>query len=228
MRWLVVEEFKSFIRSVPQPDKVAVIGGTSNDPEVVELKLLFPDIKISYLGIDNESNDIDFRYFDLNLLSNVGQTFTLVICSQVLEHIHDLENGFKNLTDLVDKNLGFLWINCPSSNMSHGSPDFYSSGYSQELIERYLMRNSFKSIKSGYFGSKRYHFMTHSLRFWATEYEHNHPVLGYKFKPGSVLGILNKYRREILWRFISILFSKKIRKDLEFATEVFTVAAYVK
>ena len=165
MRWLVVEEFKSFIRSVPQPDKVVVIGGTSNDPEVLELKLLFPDIKISYLGIENDFNDIDFRYFDLNLLNNVDQTFTLVICSQVLEHIHDLENGFKNLTDLVDKNLGFLWINCPASNMSHGSPDFYSSGYSKELIEQYLMRNSFKLTKSGYFGSKRYHFMTHSLRF---------------------------------------------------------------
>jgi hypothetical protein len=64
--------------------------------------------------------------------------------------------------------------------------------------------------------------MTHSLRFWASEREHSHPVLGYEFRPGSVFGILNKYRKEILWRLISVMFSKKIRTDLEYAGEVYT------
>jgi len=140
----------------------------------------------------------------------------------VLEHIHNLEVGFRNITNLVDKSGGYLWINCPASNMSHGSPNYYSAGYSKELIKEYLMRNNHQVIESGYFGSKRYNFMTHSLRCWATKQEHSHPVLRYEVRPGSVLGILNKYRKEILWRFISVLFSKKIRTDLEYASEVYT------
>jgi hypothetical protein len=228
MRWLVVEEFKHVINSLPKLESVAVIGGTSNDPEVQKLKILFPALRISYFGIFNEFDDVNFRYFDLNSPGVIDETFSLVLCSQVLEHVHNLENCFKNLTNLVDKSGGFLWINCPCSNMSHGSPDFYSSGYSKDLIEQYLMRNSFASIKSGYLGSRRYHFMTHSLRCWATRQEHNHPVLGYKFKPGSALGILNKFRKEILWRFIATLFSKKVRTDLEYATEVFVLASHNK
>jgi hypothetical protein len=66
MRWLVVEEFKHLINSLPKLESVAVIGGTSNDPEVQELKILFPALKISYFGIFNEFDDVNFRYFDLN------------------------------------------------------------------------------------------------------------------------------------------------------------------
>jgi len=143
------------------------------------------------------------------------------MCSQVLEHIHNLENAVRNIVNLSSKHEGRVWINCPASNMPHGAPNYYAAGYSKELIQEYLLRNNQQIIESGYFGSKRYIFFTHSLHFWATEREHNHPVIGYEFKPGSILGKLNKYRKEILWRFISLFFSKRIRKSLDYASEVY-------
>jgi len=225
--WLVVDKFEEVIKNSPPPATVAVIGGTSKDPEVKVLSNNFPNLEIYYFGIDNPHEDINFKYFDLNFPQDVDKSFSLVICSQVIEHIHNLEDGFRNITNLVDKTGGYLWINCPASNMSHGSPSYYSAGYSKELIEEYLIRNDHQVIEAGYFGSKRYNFMTHSLRHWATKREHSHPVLGYEVKPGSVLGIVNKYRKEILWRFISLLFSKKIRTDLEYASEVYTFSRSV-
>jgi SAM-dependent methyltransferase len=223
---LVVDKFEEVIKN-PPPTTVAVIGGTSKDIEVQILLNNFPNIEISYFGIDNPYNDGPFQYFDLNLEQNIDKSFSLVICSQVIEHVHNLEEAFRNITNLSSENGGCLWINCPASNMPHGSPGYYAAGYSKELIEEYLLRNNKKIIESGYFGSKRYIFFIHSLHFWATKREHSHPIIGYEFKQGSILGKMNKYRKEILWRFISLLFSKKTRTDLDFATEVYVYARSV-
>jgi SAM-dependent methyltransferase len=159
MRWLVVDKFEKVIKIHP-PSTVAVIGGTSKDIEVQILLNNFPNIEISYFGIDNPYNDGPFQYFDLNLEQNIDKSFSLVICSQVIEHVHNLEEAFRNITNLSSENGGCLWINCPASNMPHESPGYYAAGYSKELIEEYLLRNNKKIIESGYFGSKRYIFHT--------------------------------------------------------------------
>jgi hypothetical protein len=115
MRWLVVDKFEEVIKNT-RLSKVTVVGGTSKDPEVETLLNNFSNLEIYYFGIDNPHEDIKFKYFDLNLPQQVESDFSLVICSQVLEHIHNLEVGFKNLTSLVNKSGGYLWINCPASN----------------------------------------------------------------------------------------------------------------
>ena len=221
MRWLVIDKFEEVVKNSPPPFNVAVVGGTSKDAEVEILIKNFPNIEITYFGIDNPRNDRNFEFFDLNIQQDIDRSFSLVLCSQVIEHVHNLEIAFRNITKLSLKKDGYVWINCPASNMPHGSPNYYAAGYSKELIQEYLLRNNQKIIESGYFGSKRYIFFTHSLHFWATKREHSHPIIGYEFKPGSILGKLNKYRKEILWRFISLFFSKKIRKSLDYASEVY-------
>jgi hypothetical protein len=118
---------------------------------------------------------------------------------------------------------GLIWLNCPASNMPHGSPQYYSAGYSKEFLNEIFTRNAIETLSSGYFGSKRYYFITHALRHWATQPEHSNPVLRYHFSPGTFLGVVNKWRKEILWRLLSLPFSKEIRTDLTFATEVWAL-----
>ena len=71
----------------------------------------FSNLEIYYFGINNSHVDINFKYFDFNFPQDVGKGFSLVICSQVLEYIHNLEVGFRNITNLVDKTGGYLRIN---------------------------------------------------------------------------------------------------------------------
>ena len=98
MRWLVVDKFSETIKrlSVP-PKEVAVIGGTSKDPEVQLLLSHYPEVKIFYFGIENSSNEENFTYFDLNIFQQHHHEYDLVICSHVLEHLHNLEQSFLNL-----------------------------------------------------------------------------------------------------------------------------------
>ena len=53
MRRLVLDKFKNFICSVPKPEKVSVIGETSNDLKVKYLKILFPGINVSHFWVAN-------------------------------------------------------------------------------------------------------------------------------------------------------------------------------
>ena len=41
-----------------------------------------------------------------------------------------------------------------------------------------------------------------SLHFRATKPEHSHPIIGHEFKRCPILGKLNKYRKEILWKLV--------------------------
>ena len=229
MRWLVAQEFEKVIKSLDYPLKsIAVVGGTSKDVEVSIVRKIFPSVEVSYFGIDNPHNDSNFRLLDLNILGPQEKFYDIVLCSQVIEHIHNLENTFKNLRSLMNPINGYIWLNCPASNMPHGSPDYYSAGYSKEFLSEIFDRNTIQTLSAGYFGSKRYYFLTHALRHWATQKEHLNPVLNYEFQPGTKLGVINKWRKEILWRFLSLPFSKEIRTDLPFATEVWALGTVKK
>ena len=229
MRWLVAQEFEKTLKSLDYPLKsIAVVGGTSKDLEVSIVRKIFPSVEVSYFGIDNPHNDSNFGFLDLNILDSQEKVYDLVLCSQVIEHVHNLENAFKNLRFLMNPINGFIWLNCPASNMPHGSPDYFSAGYSKEYIDQIFQRNEIQTLRSGYFGSKRFYFLTHALHYWATQAEHLHPVLRYEFQPGTKLGVINKWRKEILWRFLSIPFSSKIRTDLNYATEVWALGTVKK
>ena len=66
MRKHVPAEFKSWVQTQSEIVlKVAVVGGSSRDPEVVYLSEFFPDTEIFYFGIDNSHDDPRFSYLDL-------------------------------------------------------------------------------------------------------------------------------------------------------------------
>jgi hypothetical protein len=225
MRYLVTEILTEFIHSNKiKPTKIAIVGGSSNDPEVFAINQSFPSAQFFYFGIDNSENDSNFTHLDLNQADHESSTkYDLVLCSQVLEHIWNLSNGFDQLVNLVSDD-GYLWINCPASNMAHGSPEYYSAGYSPEYLKRNLSSRDHEVLVSGCIGSKRQYFMTHVLRFWPSSRELAHPVFGYRFQPGTPQGIAWKLLREIPGRLLACLYSKQITSDIDFATESFVIS----
>jgi hypothetical protein len=135
MRWLVVSRFNQALEHLAlSPSKIAIIGGSSGDPEVTLLTKLYPNANVTYLGIDNYGGEDSWLYLDLNKTATINYKYDLVVCSQVLEHIWDVSNALDLITELAKPN-GFIWLNCPASNIAHGSPEFYSAGYSPDFLE---------------------------------------------------------------------------------------------
>lgn len=224
MRYLVTREFtRWFLGLDSKPINIAVVGGTSQDPEVIEIKRNTPSVNINYYGIENPFSDINFTYLNLNNSSHTLKKYDLVLCSQVLEHVWNIENTFEVLTSMVTKN-GFLWLNCPASNMAHGSPAYFSAGYTADFVAENFKIRGFTILESRHYGSKRFYFMTHALRFWATESEHLRPLTSYNFQPGSFLGVIRKFLKDLPGRFVSLFYSKTILSTVEFATETLVLA----
>lgn len=227
MRYLLVEAFVDWLKAdKPSLSRIAVVGGSTLDPEIAELKKLYPLIDVDVFGIDNTVGDSNFFHLDLNQENNLNvEDYDLVLCSQVLEHIWNLENAFNSLVKL-SKSGSYLWLNCPASNIPHGSPDYYSAGYTSDFLAKNLEIKNFEILSQAQFGSKRNYFMTHALRQWVGRHEHDHPVLGYEFKPGTFLGVSRKYIRETPGRILSAFLSKKVLRSLEYATESVVLAKF--
>jgi hypothetical protein len=175
MREIIVDIFKDKIfPNLDHINSVAIVGGGLLDPEVQAL------LKIKHLKVDCYGIDKDSIEFDLNHFQQINKAYDLVICSQVLEHLFDAKTALVNLIHMT-KPGKFLWIGCPASNRSHGSPNYYSAGYQPDLIIRLIDTycNSF-SI-GGVVGSERQYFMTHALRIWPTKEELKNPLINYNF-----------------------------------------------
>lgn len=225
MRFAVTKIFSDWLTTNnPRIGRVALVGGTSRDPEIAFLKAIYPAVEIDTFGIENPFEDLRFFELDLNQKFKLAaEEYDLVLCSQVLEHVWNLGNAFDNLRQLVKPN-GYIWINCPASNMAHGSPAYYSAGFSSGFLSNNLEIRNFEVLMKSDLGSKRYYFMTHILRQWVSEQEHSHPIMKYVFQPGSKLGVIRKYIREFPGRVVSVSFSKKIENEITFATEALVLA----
>jgi len=229
VRFEVTKLFSSWLTSLnSQISVVAVVGGTSGDPEVGVIKSLYPNAEIHYFGIDNPRNDKNFHRLDLDTdHAHISTKFDLVLCSQVLEHLWNLDNAFNELRAFLNLG-GYLWLNCPASNMAHGSPHYYSAGYAAEYLVKNLEHRGFEIEISRNIGSKRYYFSTHILRQWLTEAEIQSPIFKYNFQPGSFLGISRKYLRELPGRILSLVYSNLVTTDIDYATEAVVLAKLTK
>jgi hypothetical protein len=164
----------------PQLKSIGVLGGSAKEPELVELLRIYPDSAVTYLGIEKGVNENPFIDLDLNEFVRVNQSFDIVICAQVLEHVWNLENCMKNLFEITSPRGGLLWLNCPASNMVHGSPEYFSAGYSSEMVIRNLENHKFEVILADSIGTRRLYFFTHTLQYWPTKFELAHPLLTYR------------------------------------------------
>jgi hypothetical protein len=220
MREIVVSRFLQSIEPyLINIETIAVVGGSKRDPEVVELEKTKKFVVKTY-GIDNDS---DFK-FDLNLQNDNRSKYDLVLCSQTIEHIYDVKNGMMNLVSLMNEN-SLLWVACPASNRSHGSPHYYSAGYQPELIINLAKELSLKPITYGKIRSKRNYFMTHALRVWPTSDELKHPITKYNFSRLPNNSKLNIFRflRDFPGRIYSCFIENTISAEVEYATETYVL-----
>lgn len=147
--------------------RVAIVGGTKHDPEALLISQLYSDIEIVTFGIESADS-----YFDLNLQNDLKNTqFDLVICSQVLEHVWNHENFFNNLAKLT-RNGGLMWVACPASNKFHGSPSYYSAGFTSEYLALNFKSRGVVEESTGGFGTKRLYIATHLIPGWLSRRAH--------------------------------------------------------
>lgn len=225
MRWYLVHEFERFLTgkvNEKESIKVAMVGGYSTDPELVALSRISQNFTVAYYGIDSDSA---FEYVDINKMSTEKnyEQYDLVLCSQVIEHIWNISNLFIFLEKLTKKG-GYLWFSCPYSNIAHGSPDFFSTGYTPEFLSNNLNSNNWDFQCVERIGSKRNYIATHVLGTWLSKSELDRPVLKYEFKPGTILGNLRKFLLELPGRLIISIISNEISNNPRWSTESFLFA----
>ena len=184
--WLV-KRLSENLNSLPSAyilNRVLVVGGGPGEPELGLFEKVLTEF--FFAGIDSDGSDENFSYLDLNLEARVQETFDLVICNQVLEHLYNPNVAFSNLRSLVAPG-GFLWITCPANNYRHGSPEYFSAGYSWEFLVRNLENTGFVNIDSGELSSKRIYLYRHLLKIWPTNGQIQFPLLAYYGVKGNIL-----------------------------------------
>jgi hypothetical protein len=227
MRYEVTQAFMSFLVSQePSVKTVAILGGSSRDPEVRVLESLFPDAKTYFFDIDNPTSDANFIYLDINdtfSIPEFNSFFDLVVSSQVLEHIWNHANYFSLVTDMTHRG-SLVWLNCPKSNLEHGSPHYYAAGFTASYLANNLSKQGFQVLHSGEAGNKRYYLAVHFARYWQTPQENSNPLLRYNFQPGTKLGILRKFLLELPSRLLLTVIPQGKSKESEWATESYVGA----
>ncbi len=225
MRWYIVDEFEKYVSDASFRDdsiSVAMIGGYVNDPEVVVLKKKFRDVRITFYGIDGPT---PFEYLDVNTFNTetLARKYDLVLCSQVAEHIWNINNFFILLESFTKKG-GYLWLSCPASNIAHGSPDYFSAGYTPEFFANNLKSEKWDFLCISKVGTKRNYVATHMLSSWLSKEELMRPVLRYKIEEGTKLGNLKKMMREMPGRLFLTLLKNVVSSDPRWATDTYIFA----
>jgi SAM-dependent methyltransferase len=216
---IFIEKLTPYLNTI---NSVAIVGGDTTDPEIQEL------IKLKQINVDCYGIDQGLIHLDLNLPYNNKNKYDLVICSQVLEHLYDVKQAIENLTNLTNSS-GYIWIGCPASNRSHGSPHYYSAGYQPEMIVNLLKLFSTKILFFGKLGSKRLYFMTHALRIWPSQKELKSPIFGYDInrRNENLAKRIIRFIYDFPGRFYSLFLSYSTTDQIEYATESYVFAAKV-
>jgi SAM-dependent methyltransferase len=95
------------------------------------------------------SNDINvYKYGDLDYIGDIwkinekNETFDVILCTEVLEHIPYPIEAIKEFNRLLKKE-GKLILTAPSNCLRHMDPFFFYSGFSDRWYEKVLNDNGF-------------------------------------------------------------------------------------
>lgn len=222
MRWAIAEIFENLVSPLAKEFKnVAILGGTRNDSEHLVVGKLNKNLTSTVYGIEDlEKED---QFFDLNDEHMADSTYDLLLCSQVIEHIWDHQNFFDNIAKLSHSG-SYVWINCPASNFAHGSPEYYSAGFTSSYLSNNLKKRNFKIIDEGQIGSERYYKVLHLTHQWISEELHAKLLFGSPV-PGKRL---RSKIRSLVIRLLShlplVLTNSKPTQNLKYATESWVLA----
>jgi 2-polyprenyl-3-methyl-5-hydroxy-6-metoxy-1,4-benzoquinol methylase len=215
---LFLNELKNFDK-LPVELKVGVLGGGIDEPEILALRAIDRKIEVRTIGLDGSDINMDLNYIALK--DGYGEKFDLILCSQVLEHVWNHNNFFINLNSLVEQD-GLVWLAAPAANHPHGSPDFFSPGFTHSYLKQNLENNGFQVVSSGSIGSKRLYFAAVFLARWLTVAEHESPLIEV-IRPSNLLK--NIYDKKRIFHLMLVEFlSPKVSCDSRFVTESWALA----
>jgi hypothetical protein len=149
-RVVSLAHFSRLVESIglENQSSVSIISGSMHE---LELKFLNSP-KVTLLNFEeNPALDLDHDWKKLNI--STDHSFTL--CNQVLEHVFNPHNAFKNICHVTAPS-GYIWISIPTINCIHGEPFFYSSGFHPRFLERLALENDLEIISIGHWGSSKY------------------------------------------------------------------------
>jgi hypothetical protein len=216
----LLEKFDNFCskQNFPKTISIAIVGGGRDEPELEIINKYTNIQNISVFGIDPQSD----QYFDLNIRNKNKKYkhFDFIICSQVIEHIWNIGEFYLNIKSLCNVET-ILYLSCPKSNMEHGSPDYFSSGYSVKFLEKNLEKINFKILESGEVGSEVYYKSIHLLQDWWTEEEVSNQ---YKYKSDSLRFKLKHFSKLFNIGSYLVLKRNNNRKTSNFMTDSFVFA----
>lgn len=127
-------EFEGYIKEfVTKSLRVAVVGGSENDPELSILGSRCAEVAYFNWREDDATWDLMADWSD-GRLNGIELEYDLVLCSQVLEHVPHPGLVFSNLA-LLAGNGKYISLNTPALNGHHGSPNCYYAGFFPETLE---------------------------------------------------------------------------------------------
>tara|TARA_A100001011_G_C14209363_1_gene799205 strand:+ start:254 stop:775 length:522 start_codon:yes stop_codon:yes gene_type:complete len=103
-------------------DKDILEIGSGSQKRNQSMKKLFQNAN-SFLQTDI-NKEYGHHYLDITNISNIHKKFDLVLCTNVLEHIFEIELAISNLTALVKQD-GYLIISMPFIYPLHDEPEDY-------------------------------------------------------------------------------------------------------
>ena len=226
MRWQSAAEFAKHFGQLDSSTRVAIVGGSSIDPEFIHLRKLGV-LEIDFFGIESygESSFIflDLEGFNSEYFSG-RQEYDLVICCHVLEHVWHTETAIRNLLYLAKPSNGKIWINCPASSIYHSSPHYYYAGLMPSTVSHYLESLGARVLSSGNFGSARWYFMLHILGLFAGRPDLDNPVTSHRFVKSREIQVLLRNMKLFLGRLTALTLSNEVRTDSRFASETWVLA----
>jgi hypothetical protein len=223
-RSLVLSNFIVAVSEVFPPKsliRVAVVGGYRNEPEVRALQYLGYSIDLELFGIEEEMTTLDLN-LSREITPDSQESFHLVLCSQVWEHIWNHEVAIKNIVSLMSTGT-YLWIGSPASNRAHGSPFYFSAGFTSEYFANNLSYVGLRIRSHGQIGTRRNYLATHTLPTWLSVSGHRFPPI-FAFSEYELL-YRTLYRIRYLLKTTHLMFtSTKLSADSKFVTESWIMA----
>jgi hypothetical protein len=201
--------------------RVAIVGGYQTEPEIRALKYLGYEVEIEVFGIEDNMIALDLNVA-LSGIQKYGMSFDLILCSQVWEHIWNHDVALKNLMSIMNQG-SYLWIASPASNRAHGSPFYFSAGFTSEYFANNLSKAGLIIRTYGQIGTRRNYLATHTLPAWLSVRGHKLPPI-FSF---SHLKLTTRIFYTVRYSMETIsLISKSahITSDSKYATESWVLA----
>lgn len=186
-----VEQIKKFELS---SSKIAIVGGSVEEPEWKSLGLSLNQLTL--LNFESTGYEREFQ-LDLNTNNPPRMEYDLVICNQVLEHVWNHNSFFQSLQSLVSTN-GLLWVSVPSSNFEHGSPDYYSAGFTDTYLANNFEATGLTIVSQGTVASKRCYVARHLFGYWISAEEAAKPLRTLTISPNTSFSAFQRIKKILL------------------------------